>query len=97
MPMRTVSASARARVQSRLNTAAAAAEFLSSLLREVGIVSSPLNRRFRPAFVALGPSIWRMRRKVNTRVLLAQADLEKRASEKRRGAVGACGSFARRS
>src|SRR5450432_1778331 len=52
--MRTVSACACARVQSRLNTAAAAAEFLSSLLREVDIVSSPLNRRFRPAFLPFG-------------------------------------------
>ncbi len=51
MPMRSVSASARARVQSRLNTVAAAAEFLSSVLREVGIVSSPLNRRFGLAIV----------------------------------------------
>src|SRR5947207_8637313 len=41
--MRTVSACACARVQSRLNAAAAAAEVFSSVLREVGIVSSPLN------------------------------------------------------
>src|SRR5258706_13742570 len=39
--MRTVSASARARVQSRLSTAAAAAAFLSSALREVGIAFLP--------------------------------------------------------
>src|SRR6267142_3477799 len=55
--MRTVSACAWARVQSRLNAAAAAAEFLSSVLREVGIVSSP-NCCFRLAFLAvsiLGP------------------------------------------
>src|SRR6185436_2307196 len=41
--MRTVSAWACARVQSRLNAAAAAAEVFSSVLREVGIVSLPLN------------------------------------------------------
>src|ERR1700719_4758129 len=35
--MRTVSASARARVQSSESTAAVAAEFFSSVLREVGI------------------------------------------------------------
>ena len=35
-----VSACACARVQSRLNAAAAAAEFFSSVLRDVGIVSS---------------------------------------------------------
>src|SRR5437763_11097645 len=38
--MRTVSACACARVQSRLNAAAAAAEVFSSVLREVGTVSS---------------------------------------------------------
>src|SRR6185295_1123554 len=39
--MRTVSACACARVQSRLKAAAAAAEVFSSVLREVGIASSP--------------------------------------------------------
>src|SRR6478736_4420240 len=63
--MRTVSACAWARVQSRLNAAAAAAEFLSSVLREVGIVSSP-NCCFRLAFLAFGRVSWGMRRKVNT-------------------------------
>src|SRR4029078_2178439 len=43
--MRTVSACACARVQSKLNAAAAAAEFLSSVLREVVILSSPPKRR----------------------------------------------------
>src|SRR3981081_429892 len=41
MAMRTVSPSARARVQSRLSTAAAAAVFFSSALREVGIAFLP--------------------------------------------------------
>src|SRR5258706_12361888 len=40
-PMRTISAAARARVQSRLSTAAAAAVFFSSALREVGIAFLP--------------------------------------------------------
>src|SRR5579871_118560 len=40
-PRRTVSASAVARLQSRLKTAAAAAEPFSSVLREAGIVSLP--------------------------------------------------------
>src|SRR6186713_3158897 len=45
-PIRTVSAWACARVQSRLNAAAAAAEVFSSVLREVGIVSSQALHRF---------------------------------------------------
>src|SRR5262245_54963277 len=45
-PMRTVSACACARVQSKLNAAAAAADVFSSVLREVGIVSLPLHYYF---------------------------------------------------
>src|SRR5712671_8205065 len=66
--MRTVSACALARVQSRLNTAAEAAEFLSSVLREVAIVSSP-NCCFRLAFLGLRPSILGNPLKINTRAL----------------------------
>src|SRR5216683_757882 len=66
--MRTVSACALARVQSRLNTAAAAAEVLSSVLREVGIVSS---RTVVSGwlFLPFGRVSWGIRRKVNTRAL----------------------------
>src|SRR5947207_14559949 len=49
--MRTVSACACARVQSRLSTAAVAAEFFNSVLREVGMAFLPrLNRRFATGF-----------------------------------------------
>jgi hypothetical protein len=49
--MRTVSACACARVQSKVSAAAAAAEFFSSVLREVGMVFSPVHRRFRRVFL----------------------------------------------
>src|SRR5260370_23913227 len=52
-PMRTISAAARARVQSRLSTAAAAAGFFSSALREVGIAFLPETYRRFCAFLFL--------------------------------------------
>src|SRR3979409_2221128 len=61
VPIRTVSACAWARVQSRLNTAAAAAEVFSSVLREVGMVILPSL----PCLVLFCRSIWRMPGKVN--------------------------------
>src|ERR1700730_4515047 len=63
--MRTVSASARARVQLSESTAAVAAEFLSSVLREVGMAFlrgyPPFRGRllFVGPSILVGPSIWR--------------------------------------
>src|SRR4029077_14204027 len=66
--MRTVSACACARVQSRLSAAAAAAEFLSSVLREVVILSSPTKRRSDWLFLLLG-QVFRERFGKSTRAL----------------------------
>src|SRR5437016_14684272 len=67
MARRTVSASARARVQSSERTAAVAAEFFSSVLREVGMAFLPkLYRRFNDCHFLLFDQVFRgMRRKVN--------------------------------
>ena len=69
-PMRSVSASARARFQSRLKTAVAAAEFFSSALREVGIVLLPTELSFsQPAVFCFGRKYLGDGRKVNTRLV----------------------------
>src|SRR5690349_21242907 len=66
--MRMVSASARARVQSRLSTAAVAAVFFSSVLREVGMAFLPTSYvAFATACSAFAQSIERMGGKVNMR------------------------------
>src|SRR6266568_1791378 len=89
--MRNVSACALARVQSRLNAAAAAAEFLSSVLREVGIVFS---RTVVSGwlFLPFGQVSWRIRRKVNTRALsswrlVGLLNLSREGADVRRGNV----------
>src|SRR5262245_44035593 len=70
VPMRTVSACAWAKRQSRLRAAAAAAEFFRSVRREVFIAFPPRNRRqrrpLRPVLRAVvWLSIWRTECNVN--------------------------------
>src|SRR6188472_422340 len=68
-PTRTVSASARARLQSSDNAAAATAEFFNSVLRDVGMRSSRAYKSFCLdcfCFLAVWQIIWRTPGNVNT-------------------------------
>src|SRR5579871_4161611 len=68
VPMRMVSACACARDQSRLRTAAVAAEFFSSVLREVAMAIPPEVTSFYDCRFCFLESIQRMPEKVNNRL-----------------------------